>query len=71
MPNLDGPPPYRLNKPHYHPWLMASTGRIFYKCAAKNSRQAARQWAMRRQPDPEKRDVRPCYDPRCQPKLPE
>ena len=63
------PPPYRLNQPHYHPWLMATTGRIFYKCKARNTRQAAAQWAKRRQPDGERRMVIACHDPRCQPDI--
>ena len=63
------PPPYRLNRPHYHPWLMASTGRIFYKCRAFGTRQSAQRWAARKQPDKEKRIVQACYDPRCQPPI--
>ena len=59
----------RPNRPHYHAWLMAATGRIFYKARAFHTRQAATQWAARRQPDPERRTVLRCWQPHCAPRL--
>ena len=43
----------------YAVWLMASTGRIFYKVRSHSfgTRQAAHSWAVRRQPDPRRRMV--------------
>lgn len=68
-PEMDGE--CRANRPHYHLWLQAATGRIFYKVSRGfHTRQAARQYGMRRQPDAEKRLVLQCFDPRCAPKLP-
>ncbi|MCY4121861.1 MAG: hypothetical protein OXG72_13175 [Acidobacteria bacterium] len=57
------------NRPHYHAWLMASTGRMFYKCRAFHTRQVASMWAKRRQPDPERRMVIACTLPECRPAL--
>ena len=60
---------YRLNRPHYHPWMMAATGRAMFRGRGFHTRQAATQWAKRRQPDGEKRTVLACYDSRCQPPM--
>ncbi|MCY4111647.1 MAG: hypothetical protein OXF96_06865 [Chloroflexi bacterium] len=60
---------YRLNRPHFHAWMMAATGRIFYKTRPFETRQAASQWAKRREPDPERRMVKACHDSRCQPPM--
>ena len=58
------------NRPHFHVWLQAKTGRIFYKLARPyHTRQAARQAGMRRQHDPARRMVMQCADPKCAPKL--
>ena len=66
------PPPYRLNKAHFHVWFLASSGTAFFKARAREgfqTRQAASQWAARREPDREKRMVLACYDPRCGPSM--
>ena len=42
------------NRPHFHVWLQAKTGRMFYKCRPFHTRQTAREWAMRRQAETEK-----------------
>ena len=59
-----------LNRPHYHVWLKARTGRIFY-CLARGfqTRQAASQWGKRRQPDTDKRMTLRCTNEKCRPKL--
>ena len=54
---------------HFHPWLMSSNGQMFYRCPPRRTRQAAMQWAERRQPDPARRIVRGCNDPRCRQRL--
>ena len=61
----------RPNRPHYHVFLEAAGERIFYKARrlAFGSRQAAREWAMRRQPDPTRRLVLQCYREHCKPPL--
>ena len=62
--------PDRANKPHYHVWLLARTDKIFYKLAWPfNTRQAARQWAMRREPDGDRRIVIQCFKRHCGPKI--
>ena len=60
-----------MNEPHYHAYLRAAKGnKIFYPLArAFTSPQAARQFAKRRQPDPDRRMVRECWDRECAPKL--
>ena len=60
------------NRPHFHPWFLATTGRIFYKARAGDgffTRQAAGQWAKRRQPDPARRLVLQCDVEACRPRL--
>lgn len=58
------------NRPHYHPWLMAATGRIFYRVTRGFfTRQAAHKYAARRQPDPDKRIVLKCWEEKCAPRL--
>ena len=57
------------NRPHFHIWLQASTGRAFFKGRAFHTRQAARQWALLRQPDPAKRLVLKCELEHCRPPL--
>ena len=58
------------NRPHYHVWLRARTGRIFYVLSRGfHTRQAAAKYGARRQPDSEKRMVLACEDERCKPKL--
>ena len=40
------------NRPHFHPWLEARTGRMIYRLSRGFwTRQAARQWAKRHRPD--------------------
>lgn len=57
------------NRPHYHVWLEARTGRMIYRLARGFfTRQAARQWALRHRPD-RKPIVRPCEDGKCRPRL--
>ena len=60
-----------VNRPHYHVWLKARTGRIFYRLARgfHTTRQAASQWGKRRQPVAEKRMVLKCTAEKCRPKL--
>ena len=59
----------RTNKPHYHVWLTAKGGRIFYRLAWPfESGQAARQWANRNRPDQECM-VRQCDLLKCAPKF--
>ena len=58
-----------MNRPHYHPWLLASTGRIYYRCRPFFTRQAARQWAMRRRVNPREALVLQCEESECAPKL--
>lgn len=58
------------NRPHYHVWLQAKTGRIFYKVTRGfHTRQAAAQWAKRRQTAPERRIVLKCELDACKPAL--
>ncbi|MCY4121308.1 MAG: hypothetical protein OXG72_10365 [Acidobacteria bacterium] len=58
------------NRPHYHLWLMAATGRIFYRVGRSfHTRQAARQYGMRRQSAPERRIVLQCWNEECRPPL--
>jgi len=68
LPDLSPAPP--VNRPHYHVWYMAATGRAFFRLARGfHTRQAARQFAVRRQPDPKRRMVLECTNPACAPKL--
>ena len=69
--DMDPRPPYELNDPHYHPWLMADGGRAFFKYRSRRTRTAANKWASRREGDPVRRMVIACRDPRCQPPLDE
>ena len=58
------------NRPHYHVWLRARTGRIYYRLARGfHTRQAASKYAQRRQPEPGWRMVIQCEDERCKPAL--
>lgn len=58
------------NRPHYHVWLLAATDRIFYKVQRGFfTRQAARQYGARREPDPSRVMVRQCTEERCRPRL--
>ncbi len=60
----------KANRPHFHIWLQAKGGKIFYKLAkGYHTRQAAGQAGKRRQPDPEKRMVIQCDREECRPKL--
>ena len=60
----------KLNRAHYHVWFMASTGSAFFKrTRAFHTKQAAHKYAARRQPDPAKRMVKECWEPKCAPKL--
>ena len=57
------------NRPHFHVWIRARTGKMFYQLAkGYHTSQAARQWAKRNYPDQE-RLVLKCEDPECRPKL--
>lgn len=58
------------NRPHYHVWRLAEGDRIFYLCKKGfHTRQAARQWAKRREVEDERYMVRQCYRTRCAPPL--
>lgn len=58
------------NRPHYHVWLRAATGRVFYVVRRGfHTRQAAQKFAARRQPDPQWRLVLQCHDDDCKPPL--
>lgn len=58
------------NQPHFHVWRLVKTGRIFYRIARGfHTRQAARQWASRRESDPERYMIRQCVDQKCSPPL--
>ena len=59
------------NRPHFHIWQEARTGRIFYRLARPfHTRQAANQYGKRRNPDdPEKFMVRQCNSEKCKPKI--
>ena len=59
----------KANRPHYHVWLKAKTGRIWYKLARSfNSHQAAVQWGKRNKPESERMSLK-CEDVRCRPPL--
>lgn len=58
------------NRPHFHPWLLASTGRAYFRCRGFFTRQAARQWALRRRVYSHEIMVLACTDPQCKPALP-
>ncbi len=57
-----------VNRPHFHPWLKAATGRAFFRARSFHTRQAARQWALRRA-GADDLLVRPCTCTRCKPAL--
>ena len=58
------------NRPHFHVWRMAKTGKIFYKLAKPHfTRQVAGKLARRLEPDPARRMVIQCDCPECAPKL--
>lgn len=57
------------NRPHFHAWFLASTGRIWYwNKRGFFTRQAARQWAARRRPKGQHM-VLQCHNPACAPML--
>lgn len=57
------------NREHYHVWVLARGGRIFYRLRRGFwSGQAASQWARRHYPGREV-TVRKCDDPACAPPL--
>ena len=57
------------NRPHYHVWILARTGRIFYKLKRSfHTQPAATQWAKRNRPEA-KRMVLQCTCEKCKPKL--
>ena len=56
------------NRPHYHPWHTAPTGRAMFKQRARHTRQAARQWSERRI-GKGNFIVLACSDERCKPPL--
>lgn len=58
------------NRPHFHVWVRARTGRIFYilKRGFFTS-QAARQWSKRNRPDSQTMILK-CEDEACRPRLP-
>ena len=60
----------RNNRPHYHVWRKARTGRIFYILKRGfHTRQAARQWAVRRKLDQDSFMVLQCDCEKCRPPL--
>ena len=59
----------KANRPHYHLWIKAKSGRMFYRLAYPyESRQAARQWGKRNKPDSECMALK-CDRLRCAPKF--
>ncbi len=57
------------NRPHFHVWLEARTGRMIYRLARGfHTRQAARQWAKRHRPDRQTM-VLQCTKQACRPRL--
>lgn len=60
----------RANRPHYHVWLLARGGRIFYKLATPyGARQSAQRAAKKRQRDAERRMIVQCWERKCAPRL--
>ena len=62
----------KVNRPHFHIWLKARGGRIYYRLAKGfHTRQAAAQSSKRRYRDePERRPmILQCEEPGCAPKL--
>ena len=58
------------NRPHFHVWRMAKGDRAFFRLVrAFHTRQAARQYATRREPDPDRFMVLQCDKEACRPKL--
>ena len=58
------------NRPHYHVWFLAATGRAFFRTGPGfHTRQAAQQWARRRRSDGMEFMVRQCEIDKCKPKL--
>ena len=58
------------NRPHFHVWRLAKTGRIFYQVARGfHTGQAARQWASRYENAPDRYMLRQCLDETCTPQL--
>ncbi|MCY3983273.1 MAG: hypothetical protein OXE85_05080 [Roseovarius sp.] len=60
----------RANRPHYHIWKKARTGRIFYRIAAPCTHRQSAQRAVKKLGLP--RDqvmVLECRDPKCAPKI--
>lgn len=61
--------PAQANRPHFHIWVKARTGRMFYVLArAFHTRQAARQYANRHRPGVEVM-VLQCFERKCAPPL--
>ena len=62
---MESPP----NRPHFHVWIKARSGTIFYKLAkGYHTSQAARQWAKRNYPGQEQLVLK-CEEPKCRPPL--
>ena len=60
----------RNNRPHFHIWRLARTGRIFYVLKRGfHTRQAARQWAQRREKDQSRYMILQCDSEKCCPPL--
>jgi len=58
------------NRPHYHVWRKARTGRIFYMLKRGfHTRQACRQWAIRQDAGKGEFMVLECSDRKCRPSL--
>lgn len=59
----------KANRPHFHVWRKAATGRAYFRLARGfHTSQAARQWAKRNRPDAEHMVIA-CYDAACAPPL--
>lgn len=60
----------KANRPHYHVWRKARTGRIYYKLTRPFfRRQNARKYAVHRKWPNDTFMVIRCDDPRCAPTL--
>ena len=59
----------KANRPHFHAWAKARTGRMIYRLARPfHTKQAARQWAKRHYPD-RKTMILQCDGEDCRPKV--
>lgn len=60
----------RPNRPHFHCWRRAATGRAFFILGRPHrTRSVANRWLARRVADPAHRLVLACWLPECAPQL--